>query len=168
MKTEVITIIAVATVVSVLVYGELNFETSYAEKQGSMMSMTDMCKTMMNTIPKDVVMTTISAQKIPLGEESSIVLLVTDKNTGKPADDAVVILHIEEGAPIASMENMNMMDMMGRMFEAENIGDGKFVVKFTPEKEGYYTMHTHAIPSGKSMMAMMNNHMDIGLISAIQ
>jgi len=64
-----------------------------------------------------------------------------------------------------SMENMSMMDMMGRMFEAENIGDGKYLVKFTPNEKGYYTMHTHAIPPGKSMMSMMQNHMDIGIIA---
>jgi len=63
------------------------------------------------------------------------------------------------------MEDMSMMDMMGRMVEAENIGDGKYVVRFTPAEKGYYTMHTHAIPQGKSMMSMMNNHMDIGIIA---
>src|SRR3989338_4048948 len=76
-----------------------------------------------------------------------------------------VILHIEEGAPMTSMDKMSMMDMMGRMFEAENIGSGQYQVKFTPTEKGYYTMHTHAIPAGKSMMSMMNNHMDIGIIA---
>ncbi len=37
-------------------------------------------------------------------------------------------------------------------------------VKFTPPTKGIYTMHTHVIPAGKSMMSMMNNHMDIGII----
>jgi flagellar basal body rod protein FlgG len=63
------------------------------------------------------------------------------------------------------MEGKTMMDMMQGMFEAENIGSGKYLVKFIPTKQGYYTMHTHVIPAGKSMMSMMNNHMDIGLIS---
>jgi hypothetical protein len=26
-------------------------------------------------------------------------------------------------------------------------------------------MHTHGIPEGQSMMSMMNNHMDIGIIA---
>jgi hypothetical protein len=51
------------------------------------------------------------------------------------------------------------------MFEAENIGSGNYEVKFTPTEKGYYTMHTHAIPPGKSMMSMMDNHMDIGIIA---
>jgi hypothetical protein len=64
-----------------------------------------------------------------------------------------------------SMDNMSMMDMMGGMIQAENIGSGQYQVKFTPTEKGYYTMHTHAIPQGKSMMSMMNNHMDIGIIA---
>ncbi|MFB5638483.1 MAG: hypothetical protein ACE5RF_08745, partial [Nitrosarchaeum sp.] len=58
-----------------------------------------------------------------------------------------------------------MMNMMGSMFEAENIDDGKYLIKVNVNEKGYYTMHTHAIPSGKSMMSMMNNHMDIGIIA---
>lgn len=63
------------------------------------------------------------------------------------------------------MDNMNMMKMMERMFEAENIGSGKYLIKVNVDEKGYYTMHTHAIPGGKSMMSMMNNHMDIGIIA---
>ena len=47
--------------------------------------------------------------------------------------------------------DMSMMDMMGRMIQAENIGSGQYQVKFTPIEKGYYTMHTHAIPQGKSI-----------------
>src|SRR3990172_1937846 len=112
---------------------------------------------------KDGIMKKISSQVAKVGQESSITLLVLDKNTGNPMDNANVILHIEEGAPMESMKGKTMMDMMQRMFEAENIGAAKYLVKFTPTKQGYYTMHTHAIPPGQSMMSMMNNHMDIGL-----
>jgi 5-hydroxyisourate hydrolase-like protein (transthyretin family) len=120
---------------------------------------------MMNSIPKDVIMKTISSQVAKVGQESTITLLVLDKNTGNPMDNANVILHIEEGAPMESMEGKTMMDMMQGMFEAENIGSGNYEVKFTPTEKGYYTMHTHAIPPGKSMMSMMDNHMDIGIIA---
>ncbi len=142
--------------------------SAYSESSPSMMShsmggMMDMCQSMMNSIPQDVIIKTTSSQVAKTGEESKITLLVTDKK-GNPLDNANVILHIEKGAPMASMD-MSMMDMMGRMIQAENIGSGKYQVKFIPIEKGYYTMHTHAILQGKSMMSMMNNHMDIGIIA---
>ncbi len=145
--------------------------SAYSESDQSMMAqnnmgrMMNMCQSMMNSIPQDVVIKTTSSQVAKVGEESKIMLLVVDKKTGTPLDNADVILHIEYGAPMESMDKMSMMDMMGRMFEAENIGSGQYQVKFTPTEKGYYTMHTHAIPQGKSMMSMMNNHMDIGIIA---
>ncbi|MEM3065122.1 MAG: FixH family protein [Candidatus Nitrosotenuis sp.] len=148
---------------AILGYTVVSSEIVYAEKQS--MSMSEMCQTMMNQAPQDVTIFPKSGQVAFVDKESSIVLLVKDKKTNKPLDNADVILHIEKGAPMESMGNMSMMDMMGRMFEAENIGDGKYVVTFTPDEKGYYTMHTHAIPPGKSMMSMMNNHMDIGIIA---
>lgn len=140
--------------------------SAYPESSPSMMShsmggMMDMCQSMMNSIPQDVIIKTTSSQVAKTGEESKITLLVTDKK-GNPLDNANVILHIED--TMASMD-MSMMDMMGRMIQAENIGSGKYQVKFTPTEKGYYTMHTHAILQGKSMMSMMNNHMDIGIIA---
>ena len=156
---------------SIFVLPGIFYLSAYSEKDGqqmmsnSMGSMMDMCQTMMNSIPQDVIMKTISSQVAKVGQESAITLLVLDKNTGNPMDNANVILHIEEGAPMESMKGKTMMDMMQRMFEAENIGAGKYLVKFTPTKQGYYTMHTHAIPPGQSMMSMMNNHMDIGIIA---
>src|SRR3970040_2640013 len=155
---------------SIFVLPGIFYLSAYSEKDGqqmmsnSMGSMMDMCQTMMNSIPQDVIMKTISSQVAKIGQESAITLLVLDKNTGNPMDNANVILNIEEGAPMKSMKGQTMMDMMQRMFEAENIGAGKYLVKFTPTKQGYYTMHTHAIPLGQSMMSMMNNHMDIGII----
>ena len=163
-------LIALVTVIGFS--GGTMYLSAYSEEAGqsmmapnSMGSMMDMCQTMMNSIPEDVIMKTISSQVAKVGQESAITLLVLDKNTGNPMDNANVILHIEEGAPMESMKGKTMMDMMQRMFEAENIGSGKYLVKFTPTKQGYYTMHTHAIPPGKSMMSMMNNHMDIGIIA---
>ena len=161
----------IIVLVSMVVLSGVFFESAYSEKNNSMMSnnmdsMMNMCQAMMNSIPQDVIMKTISSQVTKVGQESTITLLVLDKNTGKPMDNADVILHIEKGAPMESMDGKSMMDMMQGMFEAENIGSGKYLVKFTPTQQGYYTMHTHAIPSGKSMMAMMNNHMDIGIIAS--
>ena len=144
--------------------------SAYSESGQSIMSqnnmggMMGMCQSMMNSIPQDVVIKTTSSQVAKVGEESKFTLLVMDKN-GNPLDNADVILHIEYGAPMESMDKMSMMDMMGRMIQAENIGSGQYQVKFTPTEKGYYTMHTHAIPQGKSMMSMMNNHMDIGIIA---
>jgi hypothetical protein len=146
----------------ILIYVAISSEIVYAEKQN--MSMSGMCQTMMNQVPQDVTFLPQSGQLAFVGEEANIVLLVKDKKTNKPLDKSVVILHIEKWAPMESMENMSMMDMMGRMFEAVNIGNGQYLVKFTPNEKGYYTMHTHAIPPGKSMMSMMNNHMDIGIV----
>ncbi len=140
--------------------------TSMYSMMGSneMGSMTQMCQTMMNIIPEDVIIKA-TGQAVKVGEESKITVLVFDKKTNKPLDNAEVILHIEKGAPMESMDKMTMMDMMQRMSTAENIGSGKYLVKFTSTEKGYYTMHTHVIPDGKSMMAMMNNHMDIGIIA---
>ena len=93
--------------------------------------------------------------------------MVLDKKTGEPLDDATVILHIEKGGPMEGMYDMNMMDMMEKMFKVENIGSGKYLVKVNVDEKGYYTMHTHSIPEGKSMMSMMNNYMDVGIIAKI-
>jgi len=156
---------------SIFILSSVFYLSAYSEKAGQLMmsnnmgSMMDMCQTMMNSIPKDVIIKSTSSQVAKAGEEFKITLLVLDKKTGKPLENAGVILHIEEGVPMESMESKTMMDMMQGMFEAENIGSGNYEVKFTPTEKGYYTMHTHAIPPGKSMMSMMDNHMDIGIIA---
>jgi len=157
--------------VTIIVFtGGTFYLSAYSESDQSMMSqnnmggMMGMCQSMMNSIPQDVVIKTTSSQVANVGEESTITLFVT-LLLCDPLDNADVILHIEEGAPMESMDNMSMMDMMGGMIQAENIGSGQYQVKFTPTEKGYYTMHTHAIPQGKSMMSMMNNHMDIGIIA---
>ena len=146
------------------------FISAYSQENTMMMGSNgmgsmNMCQSMMNSTPQDVIIKTISSQVVSVGEESTVTLLVLDKETEKPLDDATVILHIEKGGPMEGMDDMNMMDMMGKMFEAENIGSGKYLIKVNVDEKGYYTMHTHAVLKGNSMMSMMNNHMDIGIIA---
>ncbi len=114
---------------------------------------------MMSPVPEDVIIKVISSQVVPAGKDASIKLLVLDKNTDQPLSDAQVIFGIEKGAP------MTTMDMQGGMFYGKNLGDGKYLAQFKLGEPGYYTLHTHVIPAGKSMMAMMENHMDIGIIA---
>ena len=128
--------------------------TQKAEAQ----SMMGMCS-MMNKTPKDVTIRTASPQLVKAGQEATITLLIKDKTTNKPLLDAQVPVMIERGPP------MSTMDMMGSMILAKEIGSGKYQVKFMPDKEGIYTIHTHVIPDGKSMMSMMSNHMDVGIIA---
>ena len=126
---------------------------------GSMMKSGNMMSGMMSQIPQDVIVKVTSGQITKVGKETTITLLVLDKETKKPLPDADVIIGIERGA---SMTTMNMMD---GMFKAEDIGNGKYIVRFTPDTKGYFTMHTHVIPDGKSMHSMMENHSDIGIIA---
>ena len=125
---------------------------------GSMNSGSTMNRNSMSDVPQDVIIKTSSSQVVSAGKEQSITLLVLDKETKKPLINVQVIVGIERGAP------MSTMDMIGPMFSAENIGSGKYLVQFDLPEKGYYTMHTHVIPAGKSMMSMMNNHEDIGII----
>ncbi|MEK6962418.1 MAG: hypothetical protein AABX15_04005, partial [Thermoproteota archaeon] len=77
----------------------------------NMGSMTAMCQTMMNSVPEDVIIKA-TGQVAKVGKESKITLLVLDKKTNKPLANADVVIHIEKGAPMASMDKMTMMDMM--------------------------------------------------------
>lgn len=132
---------------------------AFASSQNSeAQSMMGMCS-MMNKTPKDVTIKPTSSQIVKVGQEATITLLIKDKTTNKPLLDAQVPIMIERGS------SMSTMDMMGSMISAEEIGQGKYQVKFTPDKKGVYTIHTHVIPNGKSMMSMMNNHMDVGVIA---
>jgi hypothetical protein len=118
---------------------------------------------MMNQEPKDVIIKVKSSQIVPVEKESEIALLVLDKETQKPLTDAQVLVGIERGA------SMTTMEMITSMFEAEEDkgrSSGIYKVRFTPDSDGYYTIHTHVIPSsGNSMHSMMNNHLDIGIIA---
>jgi len=121
--------------------------------------MMQMCSMMMNKAPKDVTIRPASPQLVKAGQEATVILLIKDKTTQRPLLNAQVPIMIERGP------SMSSMDMMGSMILADEIGQGKYQVKFTPDKKGVYTIHTHVIPNGKSMMNMMNNHMDIGIIA---
>lgn len=114
---------------------------------------------MMSPVPQNVIIKILSSQEVPTGKDVQIELLVLDKNTRQPLSNAQVIIGIEKGAPMSTME------MTSGMFNADNLGDGKYLAKFKLDEPGYYTMHTHVIPSNKSMISMMNNHMDIGIIA---
>lgn len=122
-------------------------------------SMMQMCSMMMNKAPKDITIRPASSQLVKAGQEATVTLLIKDKTTNKPLLDAQVPVMIERGS------SMSSMDMIGSMILADEIGQGKYQVKFTPDKKGVYTIHTHVIPDGKSMMSMMNNHMDVGIIA---
>ena len=169
-KVIIITIIAVSGIVIVaglfsstvfglgcspvsMINGWRNLSPTSMMEEGGMMS------SMMNQEPQDVKIKILSSQQVAVDRSDQITLLVLDKNTGEPLDNAQVSLGLEKGAP------MSTMNMIGSMFEAENIGDGKYVAKFTVHESGYYTLHTHVIPTGKSMMSMMDNHMDIGIVA---
>ena len=136
-----------------MMQGWKNLSTNSMMEGGGMMS------GMMNQDPKDVIIKIQSREQVTVGKESQIKLLVLDKNTGNPLTDAQVTVGLEEGAPMSSM------NMIGGMFDAENLGDGTYLVKFTVDSPGYYTLHTHVIPAGKSMHSMMDNHIDVGIIA---
>ena len=120
-----------------------------------------MMSDIMNQVPKDVIIKVKSSQMLSVGKESEIKLLILDKKTGRPLTDAQVIIGIERGA------SMTTMDMIAPMFEAieDKINPGIYLVKFIPDNEGIYTIHVHVIPGGKSMHSMMENHLDIGVIA---
>ena len=164
------TLVLIGIVVGIVVLG---IGVSYAVcinacqsiNQGMMGSMMNsmmgngMMSGMMSDVPKDVVIKTVSSQQVPIGKEAQVTLLVLDKNTKEPISNAQVVIGIEKGSP------MSTMNMVTPMFEADNIGNGKYIAKFTIDDTGYYTMHTHVILSGKSMHSMMQNHMDIGILA---
>ncbi len=136
-----------------------NHNSMIGTMMGSMMGNGNMMSGMMSDVPQDIIIKVKSSQQIPVGVESSVKLLVLDKDTKKPLSDAQVIVGIEQGSP------MSTMNMVGSMIDAENLGNGEYLVKFRVDNAGDYTLHTHVIPSGKSMHSMMENHMDIGIIA---
>ena len=114
---------------------------------------------MMNQEPQDVIIKMKSpGQKVLVGKEAEIVLLVLDKETQEPLPAVQVVIGIERGP------SMSTMDMMGDMFDAEEKGSGEYMVRFTPDSEGIYTIHTMVMLHGRSMM---DNHMDFGIIAEI-
>lgn len=134
---------------------------SMVRENGSISMLSNM---MMTQEPKDVIIKVKSSQIVPAGMQSEIALLVLDKETQKPLIGARVLVGIERGASMTTMEMIG-----GSMFEAEEEKDkgkssGIYKVIFTPDGKGHYTIHTHVIPSGSSMHSMMDNHLDIGII----
>lgn len=111
--------------------------------------------------PKDVIIKGESNPIIPVGKESQIKLLVLDEFTQKPMTGAQVVVGIERGGA------MTTMNMMGPMFQAQEQSNGTvvYLVTFTPNNNGIYTLHTHVIPPGKPMYSMMDNHIDIGIVA---
>jgi hypothetical protein len=110
--------------------------------------------------PKDVIIMLESEYKITAGKHSEVTLKILDKQTNEPVQGAQVVIGIEKGLP------MTTMDMTGGMFSATEKGNGTYAFAFTPESKGYYTIHAHVIPPGKQMHSMMENHTDL-LISSI-
>jgi hypothetical protein len=144
---------------SVLIFGLFTNAIFGMRGSSSMMGGSDMMSNMMNRVPQDVTIKILSSHQVPVGKQAQVKLLILDKNTGNPLSNASIIVGIEKGAPMSTME------MTSPMFKAENIGNGKYLVRFTLDEGGYYTMHTHVIPAGKSMYSMMDNHMDIGIFA---
>ena len=121
------------------------------DMQGNMM------EDMMSQEPQDVVIELRSGHgKVPVGKETEIVLVVLDRETNEPLEGLEVLIHIERGS------SMSTMEMMGDMFPAEDKGSGEYVVRFTPDSEGAYTVHTMVMIPRKSMM---DNHMDFSVIA---
>lgn len=114
---------------------------------------------MMNQTPEDVIIKVHSSQAVYQGEKAEIVLQVLDKTSNLPLENANVLIGIEKGA------SMTTMMMQGGMTKAEPTGNGHYLLSFTPSEKGIYTLHVHVIPEGKSMHSMMQNHIDVGLIS---
>jgi hypothetical protein len=115
---------------------------------------------MQMSAPEDVIIMLESEYEVTAGKQSEVTLQVLEKQTNKPVPGAQVIIGIEKGLP------MSTMDMTGGgMFNAAEKGNGTYAFTFTPESEGYYTVHVHVIPPGKQMHSMMENHADLIVLS---
>jgi len=114
---------------------------------------------MMSQEPQDVIIRMkVPGQKVQVGKEAEIVLLVLDKETNEHLEGLQVVIGIERGS------SMSTMEMMGDMFDAEDKGSGEYVVRFTPDREGIYTIHTMVMLPGRSMM---DNHLDFGILAEV-
>jgi FtsP/CotA-like multicopper oxidase with cupredoxin domain len=109
--------------------------------------------------PEDVMILFESESQVPAGKQTQVVLKVLDKQTNATMQGAEVIIGIEKGLP------MTTMDMIGGMFNAAEGGNGTYAFTFTPESKGYYTVHAHVVPPGEQMHSMMENHVDFVIIS---
>jgi hypothetical protein len=109
----------------------------------------------MQQAAEDIMIFLESEGEVPTGNQTEVLLKVVDKQTNTTMQGADVIIGIEKGLPITTM------DMIGGMFSADERRDGTYAFPFTPESKGYYTVHTHVIPPGEQMHSMMENHADI-------
>ena len=111
--------------------------------------------------PQDVIVKVESSQIVPIGKESEIKMLILNKQTQKPLTGAQVIVGIELGPA------MTTMDMIGPMLKAQeqDKDSGIYSVRFKLDNKGIYTLHTHVILPGKSMNSMMDNHLDLGIVA---
>jgi hypothetical protein len=106
--------------------------------------------------PKDVIIMLESAYKMTAGKQSEVTLKILYKQTNQSVQGAQVIVGIEKGLP------MTTMDMTaGGMFDVVEKGNGTYAFIFTPESKGHYTIPAHVIPPGEQMRSMMENHADL-------
>lgn len=124
--------------------------TGMMEEEGNRMQM---------PASKDVIIMLESEYEISAGKQSEVSIKVLDKQTNKPMQGAQVIIGIEKGLPMRTME------MTGGMFNADERENGTYAFTFMPESKGYYTVHAHVIPPGKQMHSMMENHADLVIAS---
>lgn len=145
--------VAILTLVALSASGN-----SLMQSMGSMITMMEGGGMQMQA-PEDVMIFLESQSEVPAGNQTEVVLKVVEKQTNMTMQGAEVIIGIEKGLP------MTTMDMTGGMFSANERGNGTYYFTFTPESEGYYTVHAHVIPPGKQMHSMMENHADIVIIA---
>lgn len=88
-----------------------------------------------------------------------IALFHVDKQINKTMQGVEVIMGIEKGLPMAKMT------MISGMFSADERDNGTYAFTFTPESEGYYTVHAHVIAPSERMRSMMENHADTVIIA---
>lgn len=154
-------IIAIAAVAVTAVFAFVALSASGNDGPQPFDGMTGMMEggRMQMQAPEDVIILFESDWKVPTGKQSEVVLKVLDKQTNKTMQGAEVIIGIEKGLP------MKTMDMIGGMFNAEERDNGTYAFSFTPESAGYYTIHAHVIPPGDQMHSMMENHADLVIMS---
>lgn len=151
-----ITIAAVSAFVAVYATGGGDRPSPFDDMTGMMMEGSEMTM----QAPEDVMIFFESESEVPAGKQTQVVLKVLDKETHSPVQGADVVIGIERGLPMTTMEMMS-----DGMFKAEEKGNGVYAFTITPESEGYYTVHTHVIPPGKQMYSMMENHVDFVIIA---
>lgn len=110
--------------------------------------------------PEDVLILFKSEWEVSAEKQTQVGLKVLDRQTNATIQGAEVIIGIEKGLPMTTMNMMNR-----DMFNAEEKGKGTYAFTFTPESQGYYTIHAHVIPPGEQMYSMMKNHADFVIIS---